>query len=150
MQEFSITSVPAQKTFSVTLEATKDSFKNLFPEWLPKVWVAAQSAGIAGPSFARYHQFDDKKVILEIGVPISGDAESQGEMKQSELPASRVAKIKYTGPYEGLHEAWAELGKQVADGGYEANGAFWESYVTDPREVPDPNNWVTELYAPIK
>jgi hypothetical protein len=34
--------------------------------------------------------------------------------------------------------------------GYRPGGAPWESYVTDPGEFPDVNDWRTEVYWPFE
>jgi len=31
-----------------------------------------------------------------------------------------------------------------------AAGAPWESYVTDPADYPDPADWKTEIFWPVK
>lgn len=51
----------------------------------------------------------------------------------------------YTGPYEGLQQAWGEFKEtlEVAECG--TAPAFWETYLTDPATTPDPAQWKTEL-----
>ena len=60
------------------------------------------------------------------------------------VPGNKV-DLLIDGPdtYAAMHR-WAE------QNGFELGGAPWESYITDPAEHPDPANWRTEIYWPLK
>jgi AraC family transcriptional regulator len=53
------------------------------------------------------------------------------------------------GPYDGLRDAYAAIEQWMGREGYKPAGAPWESYVTDPGEVPNPAEWKTEVFWPI-
>jgi effector-binding domain-containing protein len=71
------------------------------------------------------------------------------------LPAGEYVTAVYTGPYEGLRDATAELLAWAEHNGVvweaepttrgEAWGARVEFYLTDPDEEPDPSKWETLL-----
>jgi effector-binding domain-containing protein len=53
------------------------------------------------------------------------------------------------GAYDSLPNAYAALEVWIEEHGFAASGAPWESYVTDPAEHPDPQNWRTDIFWPI-
>ncbi len=152
MSDYTITNVAAQTVVSTIQTSTLTDFKELFPIWLPKVYQYAMSIGatIVGAPFARYHQFDSEVVIIELGLPISGNVIGNGDFAQHEIPATKVLVIEHIGPYDNLNKAWSALANALKEQNLEYNGPCWESYITDPDTEPDPNKWVTKLYQPIK
>jgi effector-binding domain-containing protein len=68
-----------------------------------------------------------------------------GRVTNGALPAVEVARSVYTGPYEGLAQAWGELQQWVRDRKLGETGRFWERYLTNPSEVKDPKHYRTEL-----
>jgi effector-binding domain-containing protein len=52
--------------------------------------------------------------------------------------------------FRQLPEAYQALCAWIAAQGKEGNGAPWESYITDPGELPDPKDWRTEVYWPLR
>ena len=70
-------------------------------------------------------------------------------MVPAELPAGRVARTIYHGPYEGLGDAWGEFMSWIEAEGLSTGPTLWESYLTDPSSVPDPANYQTELTKPL-
>jgi effector-binding domain-containing protein len=63
----------------------------------------------------------------------------------SNLPSVTVVRSVYTGPFEGLAQAWPALQKWVRENGHGENGKFWEAYLNNPDEVKDPKDYKTEL-----
>jgi len=71
------------------------------------------------------------------------------EREQTSLPSGRAAVLRHFGPYDGLADACEGLGAWIAEHGERSSGPFWETYVTDPREEPDPQQRLTEIYMPL-
>ena len=86
---------------------------------------------------------------FEVGVPVSGLVTAVGRVKGSELPAAKIARTVYTGPYEGLGEAWEEFIGQLEAAGHQLEPHLWECYLTGPESTPDSANFRTELNHPI-
>ena len=42
------------------------------------------------------------------------------------------------------------LERWIEANGYRTGGAPWESYITDPADLPDPADWRTEVYWPLE
>ena len=86
---------------------------------------------------------------FEIGVPVTAPVAAAGRVKAGELPATRVARTVYRGPYEGLGAAWGEFDAWIAAEGYKTAPDLWECYVAGPESSPDPGSWRTELNRPL-
>jgi len=99
----------------------------------------------AGPMFSYHHRRPSDTFDFELGFPVSGPVKPAGRVVSSALPAVKVVRAVYQGPYEGLAEGWKALQKWVRDKGIAETGRFWERYLTNPMEVADPKDYRTEL-----
>lgn len=61
-----------------------------------------------GPLFSYHHQMPSDVFDFEVGVPVDSSFEGKGRVAPGIIPASTVFRVVYTGPYEGLAEAWME------------------------------------------
>ena len=111
--------------------------------------VTTQGIGPAGPVFAHHFGMTPGIFNFEVGVPVSSPVEPVGRVFASELPAAKVVRTVYRGPYEGLGEAWDEFMEQIESAGHQPAGNLWESYVSGPESSPDPATWSTELNCVI-
>jgi uncharacterized protein YndB with AHSA1/START domain/effector-binding domain-containing protein len=112
--------------------------------------IAAQGRMPAGPLFCHHLTLSSMVFDFEAGFPIDGAIEAQGRVKPGELPAAKIARTIYQGPYEGLFRAWGEFGEWQKREGVTGRGDIWERYVAGPESSPDPANWRTELCLPLK
>jgi effector-binding domain-containing protein len=112
--------------------------------------LAAQGVAPSGPVFAHHLTTSADMFDFELGVPVGAPVVSSGRIQAGLLPAARVARTVYTGPYEGLHAAWGEFGAWILARGYEPAQDLWEVYATGPQSGPDPSSWRTELNRPLK
>jgi hypothetical protein len=106
----------------------------------PRLFGRLADLGVeaTGPPYIRYLRTGEE-LELELGIPAAG--------QDSGLPGGRAAVLRHVGPYAGLREACERL---QAWAGERADGPFWESYVTNPREEPDSSRWVTEIFLPLR
>ncbi|MBK6417799.1 MAG: GyrI-like domain-containing protein [Ignavibacteria bacterium] len=107
--------------------------------------LGAQGIGPKGPLFSFQHRMPTETFDFEIGVPIDGALQETGRVKVSKLPACRVVRTVYHGPYEGLGDAWQEFMTAVDEASYEFGSTFWERYVVGPADTQDPSQFQTEL-----
>jgi len=124
---------------------------------LPGIFQYAQQRGLAlsGHPFTRYVELGPGMVTMEPGMRISGGAGSASPASvegvvEDTLPGGSVASTIHAGPYETLSEAYAALEIWIESKGLRPAGAPWEAYVTDPAEHPDPKDWRTEVFWPVK
>ncbi len=116
----------------------------------PELFARLSEAGVdaAGPPFTRYLSTGER-FELQLGVPVPAGTSAIDGVESISLPAGRAAVLRYFGPYDGLAAACESLGAWVGEQGEQAGGAFWEAYVTDPREQPDPAKRLTEIFLPV-
>jgi len=117
----------------------------------------AQTAGregwtITGPALGWYQAMPTETVDLAAGFAVEGAAAgaSSGDVEVLELPGGPALVLTYTGPYDGLPDAWARLEQDRAVLGVDGRGDFWEEYVTDPSPGGDPHANVTRLVLPLR
>jgi effector-binding domain-containing protein len=124
--------------------------------------LKAQNIAIAGPMFAHHNLTECKDNFdFEVGFPFTTTTttttlSNQGRVKSSTVPfATKTAKVTYTGPYEGLHQAWSDFGDQLAAAGEgrrssQGTTTMWEVYTVGPETTDDPTQWQTDLVVPIE
>lgn len=125
---------------------------------LPAVFVYTQAAGIgiSGHPVTRYPEYGPGMVTLETGMRVTAFAgewkagDGDGDVFRDELPAGPAASTVHTGPYDGLQNAYGAVEQWIAANGHEPAGAPWEVYLNDPGDHPDPKDWKTEIFWPLK
>ena len=103
----------------------------------------------AGPVFSYHLRMDPGIFDFEIGVPVTKPVAPVGRVQPGQLPATKVARTIYRGPYEGLGAAWGEFGAWIKAQGHKPAPDLWECYVVGPEASPDPANWRTQLNRPL-
>ncbi|HEY4753297.1 MAG TPA: GyrI-like domain-containing protein, partial [Candidatus Limnocylindrales bacterium] len=107
--------------------------------------LSALGIAVAGPPYVRYHEWGGETAVVEIGVPVAGDAGAalptlddagDGAPGASSLPGGRAIVFEHRGPYDELFESWARAGGWLEAHGLRSAGAPWESYVDNPDLVP--------------
>lgn len=123
-------------------------------EALGQVFQHAQRSGIAleGLPFTRYSETGPGFMTIEPGMRIAGggSAAGEGEVVADTLPGGPAAMTLHIGPYDKLSDAYAAVEAWIEAQGLKPTGAPWECYLTDPTEHPDPMDWKTEVYWPVK
>lgn len=107
--------------------------------------ITAQGRSITGPLFSFHQRRPSDTFDFQLGFPVDAPIKPTGRVINGELPAVEVARSVYTGPYEGLSQAWGALQDWVKQNGHGSLGRFWESYLDDPEKVQDPRRYRTEL-----
>ncbi|MBD3334216.1 MAG: AraC family transcriptional regulator [Candidatus Eisenbacteria bacterium] len=118
---------------------------------LPEVWRHLQDLGMdpAGPPFTRYCEFEQDRVGLEAGFPVTTPLGSEGRIADGHLPGGKVAVTWHVGPFHRLREAYTALEAWLREERIDPTGPPWEVYWTDPGTEPDPDKLRTEIFLPI-
>ena len=68
------------------------------------------------------------------------------------MPSQKVVKTTLKGDYKNLKDAWGAANAYLEENSLEKmeTSKDFEVYRTDPSADPNPANWVTEIYIPIK
>jgi effector-binding domain-containing protein len=112
--------------------------------------LAAQGVEPVGAVLAHHLKMSPDVFDFELGVQVPTPVKATGRVKPGELPAAKVARTVYSGPYEGLPTAWGEFDKWIKANGHEQAADLWELYSVGPQTTPDPAGWRTELNRPLK
>lgn len=142
---------PAQQTAVIHLTVPRSEIQQVMGPGIQEVMTTLAAQGIAptGPWFSRHFRIEPATFDFEISVPVSRPVAPTGRVRPGALPAARVARAVFRGPYEGLGAAWGELKGWIAAQGLKEAPTLWEVYLTDPGANPDPSTWRTELNQPL-
>jgi effector-binding domain-containing protein len=132
-------------------------FRKVTPQLLGELFAWLDKRGVppAGPPFMRFHVIDMKADMdIELGVPVARPLAGDDRVRAGALPAGDYASLVYTGVKNGIKGNgrlinWA-ASKGLAldrwdDEKGDAFGGRYESYLTDPKDQPDPAKWDTEV-----
>jgi len=111
--------------------------------------LAEQRVEAVGAVFAHHLKMTPDMFDFELGIKVSSPVTATGRVKPGQLPAAKVARAIYRGPYEGLPAAWGEFNQWMEANGHAQAGDLWELYSVGPQSTPDPANWLTELNRPL-
>ncbi|MEO1056784.1 MAG: GyrI-like domain-containing protein, partial [Actinomycetota bacterium] len=132
-----------------------DDMATVLAECLPAVfgYVVEQGLAMAGPPYVRYVDTSPAFVSIEGGIPLvetPAPPPSELEIVAGELPAGPALVTVHRGPYDTLGDAHIALDRHMAEHGLTPASPPWEVYLTDPGEVPDPADWLTEVLWPLR
>ena len=119
-------------------------------------WLGERGIDPIGPVFFNYKVINmPGPMHIEAGVPIASEVDGDEAVSAGVLPAGRYVTVRHIGHPDGLMEATRELLEWAEGQGLEFDqwdspgGHNWacrtEWYFSDPTEVPDLNQWETEL-----
>lgn len=146
-----IVHVPAQTTAVIRQTIPRARIRDVMGPGIEELmgFVADQGIGPAGPWLTHHLRTDPETFDFEIAVPVTGAVQPVGRVQPGALPAARVARAVYRGPYEGLGDAWGEFDAWLAANGHTPREDLWEVYVSGPETAADSSEWITELNRPL-
>jgi len=135
-----------------------DELSAKMQEMMPKVSIYAQKNKIqmAGAAFTLYHKFDPENnaVMFSCAVPVSERVitESGSGILTGMIKPFKAIKTTLKGNYTNSKEAWETAYKYLEENNLEqvAGGPALEVHLTDPTSTPNPADWLTEIFIPIK
>jgi effector-binding domain-containing protein len=130
-------------------------------------YLQQHRARAAGPFFVRYHTFGDTYTDMETGIPVveplagdagaSAEAQDGGGIVTGVLTGGLAATTSYTGPHNGLGEAYARIEGWLRQQGREPDGPTREVYHwidfsrdPDPSDGHNPSAQRIELIQPFR
>lgn len=139
-------------TAVIRLKIPRDQIQHVMGPAIGEVMATVAEQGLtpAGPVFSHHFRMSPDAFDFEVGVPVSRPVRPAGRVVPAELPATKVARTNYRGPYEGLGTAWGEFMHWMEAQGLQQADHLWEFYATGPESGPDPTQWRTELSRPLK
>jgi effector-binding domain-containing protein len=144
--------ISPQPVLVVRRRVKPDQIAKVLGEILGQAFMYAQRSGaaMAGPPFSRYLEWGPGLLTIEAGMPVATAVPGEGDVLAETLPGGFAAVATHTGPYDQLVSAHAAVQQWIEAEGFVAQGSPWESYITDPAEYPDPKEWKTEIFWPLR
>lgn len=102
---------------------------------------------IANPPMVLFHsnEFSPFGLDTEFAIPIGEYVTGTRDFR-----AGLCLKTVVKGSYSILSSVYAKQTKWAEQNGYECTGALFEVYVTDPSQVTEEDELITEVYYPIR
>jgi len=105
---------------------------------------------LAGHPFSMYPAYSEESMDMVCALPIPAGTKLFSKYKVESVQAGKAVKAIHKGDYANLETTHNEVLSYIKSKNLEINGVPWESYVTDPFEVKDTTQWITEVYYPVK
>jgi effector-binding domain-containing protein len=157
MPDIKIKEIMEQPTLTIRETATMASIPERMGEIFSEIIAFMNKKGIApaGAPFAFWHNMNSESISkgvfdMECGFPVGMPVEGASQIKASRLPGGKVVAALHIGPYEALAETYEVVQTWIKEKGYLVEEDMWETYLTNPCEVPDKSRWMTEIFWPIK
>lgn len=124
-----------------------DEIASFFDRAYPLVASVLEQQGVQPlEAFGYYLSPPADTIELEAGFTTGSPVTVDGDVVASSLPGGDAARLTHVGPYDGLAQTWAELGRWMDEHGHRPAQAFWEVYVTQPSPDADPASMRTDIY----
>src|SRR6266850_1423943 len=109
----------AQEAAVIRLTIPRSEMMKVFGPAIRELMAALAAQGVepVGAVFAHHLKMSPDIFDFELGVQVSSPAKATGRVKPGQLPAVKVARAVYSGPYEGLPSAWGEFDKWMRANG---------------------------------
>ena len=109
--------------------------------------IQCENLTAANPPMVLFHgsEFTSLGLDTEFAVPVRECVTGTRDFK-----AGLCLKTVVRGSYSILPSVYAKQTKWAAQKGYECTGPLFEVYVTDPSQNPDEDEWITEVYYPVR
>lgn len=141
------------QTTSCKMTDFQVKMKELFP--IVSLFVAKNNITTSGAPFVIYHKWDQEHnaVIFSVAIPTPNKVvTTSSDILTGQLQPFKALKTTLIGDYKNLKEAWEKSMTYLSENNlsFDNNGLAIESYLTDAVSVPNPAEWITEIYLPIK
>jgi DNA-binding transcriptional MerR regulator len=92
---------------------------------------------------------EDSEISFEVCLQIPRPLPACEGVECKELPAARAAALVFTGSYDTIWNAHAELAAWVGEHGYTQAGPVRETGLVEVSDSDDARDWVTEISVPV-
>jgi len=134
-----------------------DEYQSKKNELMPQLdmYVDRNKISSTGPAFSLYHKVDveNNAVIFSCAIPVSEKiiTDASSGLQTGMLKPFEAVKVILNGNYSNIEAAWTEGLEFIKENDLEEVHTIpaLEAYPTNPVLVPNPANWVTEIYIPV-
>ena len=149
-------SLKAKKYLIKSYRGNLKNLQNVAGSSFSKLMDFVQKNNYEGDGYATtlYHKINPKTddVVCDFAIPIVAEKENKGDFSIKSLPQQKYIQTNLKGNYHFLEMAWSKSYTNLMMTKQKINwrSPSLEIYATDPRETKNPNDYLTELYIPIK
>lgn len=120
-------------------------YSNCFGKLFRK--IADEKLTLLAPPMVLFHseEFTPNGLDIEFAIPVREYVKGTRE-----FTPGLCLKTVVRGPYNGLSSVYTKQRKWAEKEGYQCSGALYEVYVTDPSQVLEESELITEVYYPVK
>ncbi len=140
-----------------TTNATRSNISKIMGQQYGSIglFMGQNNIAFAGMPFTIYHDMnmENGTVIMSNAIPVKEKVIITGDSNIicDYMPKMKVLKATLKGNYTNLAKAWETTMQYIAENNIEqSKHKPFEIYTTDPGQFPNPANWITEIYIPIK
>ncbi|MBU2677319.1 MAG: SRPBCC family protein [Gammaproteobacteria bacterium] len=115
-------------------------------------FIDAEKLEDAGSPLSIKRRFSGAELVFDAAIPVRGITDATprdgATVRIGTTYGGPVIRAKHVGPYRTLSETHRKILAFLAAHGIERNGDAWESYVSDPGDIPE-GELLTYIYYPI-
>jgi len=116
-------------------------------------FIDKQQLQDSGAPMSITRTFSGSRLVFDAAIPVRGVTAAMprdgGPVKLGFTYEGPVIRVRHIGSYRSLSDTHRKISSYLAAHGIERNGDAWESYVSDPGDVPE-NELLTYVYYPIR
>jgi len=141
---------PAMPVLSVRTHCAVAELPQVLGQTYAKIetYLAQNGLQTVYAPFVVYYNMDMDALDIDAGFPVAAGLSGQDDIQANELPAGKVLTSIYTGPYEGMQEAYAAIDAFAHEHSVKRKGMVYEFYHNDPTTTP-PDQLITEIVFPL-
>ena len=150
--EVEIKDVSAQDVLLIRERVPQEKLSEVIPAAFNEIAAYLHERGLepVGPPVTICPYADEEGMVaIENGWAVPTSVPGSGRIEAATLPPCTVLAYKHRGHYLELDRSYRALQALVESEGLTIAGKPREIYWTDPEELPDPADWVTEIQFPI-
>ena len=141
--------VPMMYLLSIRKKVQVDDYPREYASCFGKLFkkIAVGGLTMAGPPMVLFHsaEFTPDGLDTEFAIPVKEYATGTRDFNPG-----LCVKTVVRGAYSELSSVYAKQREWAEKEGFKCNNALYETYVTDPSQIADEEENITEVYYPVK
>ena len=141
--------VPMMYLLSIRKKVQVDDYPREYASCFGKLFkkIAVGGLTMAGPPMALFHsaEFTPDGLDTEFAIPVKEYATGTRDFNPG-----LCVKTVVRGAYSELSSVYAKQREWAEKEGFKCNNALYETYVTDPSQIAEEEENITEVYYPVK
>jgi len=139
-----------------TTSASASNISNMMARQFAEIMNFMQDHNVqmAGKPFTIYNEMNENgSVIMSNAIPVRDNVivAEDSNILCGYIEKTRAVKATLKGDYKNLGEGWKVARQYLKDNNLEQSDQHpFEIYLNDPGSTPNPANYLTEIYIPIK